>query len=120
MNVFVYGTLLSGQGNNHLLRDSTKLGDVTVSGLEMHTMGGFPACVVRYDKYSSVTGEVWEVDDETFARLDRLEGYPHFYDRIEINTPLGEAWVYINEEARSLPVVESGDWKKHNEWRIKR
>ena len=52
----------------------------------------------------------------TFARLDRLEGYPNLYARERIPVLLedgmrAEAWVYV---MRRLPecakVIEGGDW----------
>lgn len=109
--VFVYGTLLSGESNNHLLVTSEKLGDAQVEGLEMHNFGPFPACVLALTNEPVVKGEVWEVDKDTFQRLDWLEGYPDFYDRVEVKTNLGIAWVYICENARGKPLIASGDWK---------
>lgn len=115
MYVFVYGTLLSSLRNNYLLNDSKFIQEETVGGLIMHDLGPFPACTVAEPQYE-VKGEVWEIDERTLALLDRLEGYPSFYDRIQINTTIGQAWVYINENAHDEPVVSSGDWKAHNGW----
>ena len=33
--------------------------------------------------------------DRQFRVLDDLEWYPHFYQRIEIPTNFGDAWMYI-------------------------
>ncbi len=40
-------------------------------------------------------GEVYRVNDHLFRMLDDLEWYPHFYQRIEITTDFGDAWLYI-------------------------
>ena len=111
MNVFVYGTLLSGESNNYLLSKSILLGEEILPGLEMHDLGMFPACVVSSDE-NSVIGEVWEVTDEVFKRLDHLEGYPIFYDRIQVKTTFGQTWVYIREKARTAPVICTGNWRE--------
>jgi gamma-glutamylcyclotransferase (GGCT)/AIG2-like uncharacterized protein YtfP len=70
--VFVYGTLLSGECNNRLLSSSTRLGEEVVSGFTMVSLGFYPACVLDEKSTTPVLGEVWEVNEETFQRLDRL------------------------------------------------
>jgi len=110
--VFVYGTLLSNEPNNHLLKTSKLLGDSKVSGLKMYDLGPFPACIVS-PEISEVLGEVWEIDDKTFQRLDYLEGFPNFYNRTLVDTKFGEAWVYIHNEEPNGEYIPSGNWKNH-------
>lgn len=94
--VFVYGTLKKG----NTLRGIDKFGDAefvgnattTKSDYNMYTLGAFPAVTMNGEH--SVTGEVWEVDQETFQVLDQIEGYPDFYDRSIISTTAGDAWMY--------------------------
>ncbi|NIP41348.1 MAG: gamma-glutamylcyclotransferase, partial [candidate division Zixibacteria bacterium] len=75
----------------------------------MYSLGGFPA--VELSGTTAITGEVYEVDDQTFANLDRLEGYPSFYNRIMIDTEHGEAWMYYIEDcSRFSDVVKNGTW----------
>lgn len=112
--VFVYGTLLSGQHNNRLLSSSTLLGTDEVGGIEMHDLGPFPACVAS-ERSEKVVGEVWEVSDETLQRLDYLEGHPTFYKRVQIQTKFGMAWVYLCKDGLTAPLIPSGDWKKYRE-----
>ena len=79
--VFVYGTLKTGGGNNHLLRDSKSLGEAVTVG-DNYTMrnGGFPMVVA--EGISHVKGELFEVTDpEVLDDLDWLEGVPHHFDR---------------------------------------
>lgn len=116
--VFVYGTLLKGEYNNRHLETSNLLGNAEVSGLEMRNLGPFPACTPSLIADRKVVGEVWEIDEETFARLDRLEGYPRFYNRMEVETPYGIAWVYIIDiPDPHWAVIESGSWKQYREER---
>ena len=111
--VFVYGTLLKGEPNNRLLKTSKFLGPERVCGLSMRDLVYYPACIPDADVQKAVVGEVWEVDDQTFHSLDGLEGYPNFYDRIQVPTFAGKAWIYINFDAENEPEIESGDWRLH-------
>jgi gamma-glutamylcyclotransferase (GGCT)/AIG2-like uncharacterized protein YtfP len=50
---------------------------------------------------------------EGFVNLDCLEGYPRFYDKTEIDTPVGTAHVYfLTEEYADNELVESGNWTR--------
>jgi gamma-glutamylcyclotransferase (GGCT)/AIG2-like uncharacterized protein YtfP len=119
--VFVYGSLLSGMGNHALLINSKKLGDAeTPEGFGIVDLGWYPGAV-KTDKPGKVIGEVYEVDDQTFARLDRLEGYNShspkdgLYNRISIDTTFGEAYIYIYNGwgNRMDNIITSGDWRTH-------
>lgn len=121
--VFVYGTLLSGEGNNILLQnpESRLLGNGKASGFRMFDLGSFPAVIPVEDKTKIITGEIWEITDNVLISLDILEGYPHFYNRVEIQTPFGYAWIYINHDALRYTEIEFGSWKeykagKEKEW----
>jgi gamma-glutamylcyclotransferase (GGCT)/AIG2-like uncharacterized protein YtfP len=113
--VFVYGTLLSGEGNNRrFLTTSKKLSDDKIVGFSMYDLGAFPAISPCDDVKKEIVGEVWEISDQILKELDYLEGYPRFYDRIEVGTSMGEAWVYYHREAPGLdPQILSGNWKAH-------
>lgn len=112
--VLVYGSLKKGFGNHGCLGDSPMLGTViTPPEYTMYSLGGFPGVVLGGD--TAISGEVYEVTDATLARLDRLEGVPTFYDRHLIDTPYGQAIIYILQDTRYLNdtnKVEDGVWKK--------
>lgn len=119
--VFVYGSLLSGMGNHPLLEKSKLLGTTaSPKGFSMIDLGYFPGVIEAPDE-GSVLGEVYEVDDATLLRLDRLEGYnssnPGFglYSRKEIDTEFGKAIIYIynNHYGRVSNSVANGDWRTH-------
>lgn len=105
--VAVYGSLKEGFGNHRLLTTSEKVGEDWVDGWTMYSLGGFPA-IVEGD--GSIKVEIYEVDDETFSRLDRLEGYPSFYDRKKVETSEGAAWIYYHHTPPAREIVESGEW----------
>jgi len=116
--VFVYGSLLAGLGNHRLLRDSgARLVCEASTGAARFTMldlGAFPGVVEGGDQ--RIAGEIYEVSDACFARLDQLEGYPHFYTRKRVRTSVGvRAWIYLlaNPRCRSEELVPAGQWRAH-------
>jgi gamma-glutamylcyclotransferase (GGCT)/AIG2-like uncharacterized protein YtfP len=128
--VFVYGSLLSGLGNHGLLTDSTFIGK-TLSPPEfaMLDLGSFPGVIHLIEGGKSVIGEVYEVDDVTFLRLDRLEGYSShdpksgLYNRMEIDTEFGKAFIYTYNDlyGRSyVHPVEDGDWRTYHDKKFMR
>lgn len=113
--VFVYGTLKKGHGNHRLLRHAEFLGRAYVEGpWKLTNLGAFPA-VVHSDVPARVFGEVFLINTEILSSLDMLEGYPHFYTRTKITTPLGRAWMYhlnpaSQRDFESLTVLDLGVW----------
>lgn len=86
MYVFVYGTLQKGCGNDCHLRGATLIGPAhTVAPFEMIN-AGFPYIYPGADG-GLVNGELWfiepEDEPEIVARLDRLEGEGHHYNRVK-------------------------------------
>ncbi len=117
MRFAVYGTLRRGFHNNYILGPATFLGTgKTVDKTTMYTNGVFRIMSLTKPTFEAVV-EVYEVDDDTTKmRLDRLEGYPEWYNRTVIPVQLesGEvvdAWIYHQEDVNyPLPIVQSGDW----------
>lgn len=111
--VFVYGTLLAGEGNHRLLATATLVGEArTEPAFELRDLGHFPGLVKR--GACSVTGEVYEVDAATLAALDRLEGHPRFYRRVCIALDDGtnvETYLLTPEQVEGRPVIPSGNWR---------
>lgn len=108
--VFVYGTLRKGQRNHHWLRNATALGTcATFPSFTLVNVGDFPGAVERGGQ--RIIGEVYEIGPPVLLHLDRLEGYPHFFDRKVISTKFGSCWIYVYRRAHGLePRVMSGDW----------
>jgi len=109
IKVAVYGTLREGFPNHALLHKSTLIGEATVPG-RMHDLGPFPA-VCLHEK-GTVKVELYEVDEETLELLDRLEGHPTLYQRVDVMTSEGPAFMYVMSEDELLdsPSIPSGDW----------
>ena len=63
----------------------------------------------------SVAGEVYMINDEVLASLDRLEDVPVEYRREQIETIFGLAWVYFYQlDSSANKEILSGDWCKRN------
>jgi len=99
--VFVYGTLLRGEVNHHLLTAARFLGEHrTEPRFTLLVLGAYPGLVARGD--TAVQGEVYAVDAAGLRRLDQLEDYPRLYDRRLIPTDHGSAWVYLYRGPRGI------------------
>lgn len=107
--VAVYGTLREGCGNHrYYLQGQEKLGEQELKGFRMFSLGGFPGVKEHAD--SSIKIEVYQVPEDVFKMLDRLEGYPSMYDRQEVETEHGPAWMYIWQSVHEGPTITNGDW----------
>lgn len=120
--IAVYGTLRLGHGNyEYFLKanNAIYLGEFqTEPKYTMYSIfDGYPA-LVKNGK-TSIVMNVFRVDEKTLSSVDGLEGYSegrkdNHYDRIKINTPWGEAYCYIYDEApEDCSIIESGDWTEY-------
>ncbi|WP_099607749.1 gamma-glutamylcyclotransferase family protein [Vibrio coralliilyticus] len=107
--LFVYGTLRQGESNHNFLADSQCLGHFeTPPHYALYDLGTYPAVIEGHD---TILGEVYLIDDETLARVDKLEDVPVEYRREQIETPFGEAWIYLYQDGSMLDtIISSGDW----------
>ncbi|MGD2063612.1 MAG: gamma-glutamylcyclotransferase [Nitrospirota bacterium] len=111
--LFVYGTLLRGERNHHLLHDATCLGAArTEAAYELVDVGGYPAMVPGGT--TAIVGEVYAVDDPALAAIDRLENHPDFYRRTPIHLA-DRQWVEVylltRLQAGEMPRLPLGDWR---------
>ena len=97
--VTVYGSLLKGLGNWHWHLNnpnSMLLGEHTINGgFVMVSLGGFPGLIPDEKSDSKIFVETYEVTEDVYKSIERLEGYPHFYDKRKVQTPFGESEVYV-------------------------
>ena len=99
--VFVYGSLKRGFHNNRLLEESRFLGERITSNetWTMYSLGAFPGVIKSFHAgvCASISGDLYEVSDQTLTRLDMLESNGSFYKR-ELVPLHGEdepAWMYV-------------------------
>ena len=115
VQMFVYGTLRTGWGNNRLFQNEHCEFVGAGRTKEVFTLraSGIPF-VNRDDPRHQVVGEVWSVKGRWVPQVDQLESHPRWYKR-ELTTIIldegreVEAWLYFNPESHS-PIVESGDF----------
>ena len=115
--VAVYGSLRKGLHNHPVLNGADMLDTGTAVGYNMYSLGAYPALVPVDTPTYPIRVEVYEVDEPTFAALDRLEGYPSFYNRDVVDVVCEDGsvmpcWIYYME--RNLAdhqQVMNGDWK---------
>jgi gamma-glutamylcyclotransferase (GGCT)/AIG2-like uncharacterized protein YtfP len=118
LNVFVYGTLLSGEPNHDRLRGARLIASTrTESRYTLLSLGPYPALVEGGT--TSVAGEVYDVDDELLRALDRFEGVPSLYRRVRIHLLGGSvADGYALPRSRSASgkkhrLIPGGDWREY-------
>jgi len=113
--VFVYGTLCRDEVNHHLLAQARFVAEAhTEPSFELFDLGPFPAMCAGGQ--TAVLGEIYAVDDATLARLDRLEGHPRLYQRMQIRLAGGqevEAYLMDSARMRGRVPIASGDWRTH-------
>ena len=118
--VFVYGTLLQGEGNHDLLAGAEFVGAArTPPGYALRDLGAFPGLVDGGEH--AVDGEVYLVGPDTLARLDRLEGHPSWYRRVPIALDDGstvETYLLPPDRVAGRPVITSGSWRAHRKERF--
>lgn len=128
--VFVYGTLKEQYNGVYFFGDKKPTQALTVDKFVVGERP-FPSAV-RFGsdllndkpfitKGYQLVGEVYEVDDDdtkTISRLDRYEGYPSFYDRINVKviTEDGEVDVMMYEaKGASSMITEENLLQPQNE-----
>ncbi|SDF28576.1 gamma-glutamylcyclotransferase [Sporolituus thermophilus] len=129
-HVFVYGTLMSGLANHHVLKPYIKaIGPAKTAGRVYHLPYGYPAYCADGGQ-GEVTGELVELKDisKALASLDQLEGYygpgcaDNLYDRIvrpvtAADGRIVDAYIYAWHDRESLAAlgvpVPGGDWREY-------
>ncbi len=111
--LFVYGTLKANFPNHHLLADARFLGSGHTATKHALYSAGIPYAT-KAESVSPIVGEVYLVDAATLARIDKLEGHPHWYCRevVTVNLDEGEpvrAWIYFFLEPRGR-LIPSGEY----------
>jgi gamma-glutamylcyclotransferase (GGCT)/AIG2-like uncharacterized protein YtfP len=110
--VAVYGSLRKGFGNHRVLErnEAQILSTERIGGFKMFSMGAFPF-IQPASEEDMITIEVYAVPITGLPDLDRLEGYPSFYNRKLVQTSKGQAWIYFIENERGgYQQVHDGDW----------
>lgn len=124
--VFVYGTLLRGESNAHVLYDQPvrRVVGARVAGSLHETGAPYPVMVLHPER--RVVGEIAELQDigTALGPLDALEGFGGYarddrmYHRTlvradEADGPARLCWTYVAGETLPLgPPIADGDWRR--------
>ena len=98
----VYGTLKRGHGNwSYFLKDANYLGKVKTDKNYSLVVAGLPYMIERAG--TGVKGELFEINEQELAAIDRLEGNPTFYERksITVTDEAGnkiEVYAYVHPD----------------------
>jgi len=122
LRIAVYGSLRGGMGNNRIIEGATLLSTEDMAlPFEMIDMGSYPG-LIRSPETNNIKIEVYEVNEPMYKRVERLEGYPSFYNRELIETSVGPADVYFLDKEngreysrypRVVKIEDTYDWVKH-------
>jgi gamma-glutamylcyclotransferase (GGCT)/AIG2-like uncharacterized protein YtfP len=111
--LFLYGTLMRGERNHLQLRGSPCLGPArTIAAYTLYDLGAYPALAAA--GHASVAGELYDVPPELLAALDRFEGVPELYQRVEVRLAGGgtaQGYAMPVERLAGRPNIPSGDWR---------
>jgi gamma-glutamylcyclotransferase (GGCT)/AIG2-like uncharacterized protein YtfP len=112
--LFVYGTLLEGQPGHGLLQGAELVGGAsTEAAYELVDLGAYAALVPGGS--TSVSGDVYLMDRETLARIDRERQVPLLFERARIRLADGseaEAYVMTADKVRGRRRLRHGDWRR--------
>lgn len=105
-----YGTLRHGQPNwARLLADAPLLGTHCVPGFALYDAGPFPYAAPRPG--GRIVVDLFAIDPAALAACDRLEGYPHHYDRRRIPVAGTPAWLFfVPRPPTGCRLIPGGDW----------
>ncbi len=110
--LFVYGTLMRGQTNAHLLNGAHFIGPAkTKPGYRLHDMGWYPAMVLGGS--GIVSGELYQVSKADLIHLDRYEGCPELYERGLVSLADGTSsgsYLLRPDRLGNAPPISSGEW----------
>lgn len=115
MQVFVYGTLMSGLNNSEYMKEAMFIGKgQTVDKYSLHVSGAIPFLHDDEKKYQ-VEGELYKVSDELLAVLDLIESNGEWYHRKNISVIVDNktctCQAYFNNE-KAVP-LEHGSFRRY-------
>lgn len=119
--VFIYGSLLPGQSNHHVVSDFVQCYRPGQIAGRLVDFGPYPAAVrdsIARARSSVIRGQWITVERAGLASMDVLEGFrgidePNDYDRIWVqdqNSAEVSGWVYVWDSNRGYPSIEENYW----------
>lgn len=126
--IFVYGSLRRGEYNHQgaFASGVQHVADGRIKGAILHSLGAYPCIVASKNDADTVVGEVYDLADDTFNWVERMElGAGYIRRPVEVdshNNIAEDGEGPIQAEAYFYPypptyghVVASGDWSKRDD-----
>lgn len=115
--IFVYGTLLKGEGNHRLITSQQFEGEGYIRGFNLYDLGYYPGIRPSGHPEHVVYGEAYLIDDRTLEKVNELEGEGSLYLLQYTDVTMGDktvtAGVYVyNYLCRKSSRIHSGCWKQ--------
>lgn len=118
MFLFVYGSLKIGFKYSYLINKDKLIGNAKT--VEKYALRRYPEADYPYltkEPLFNIEGQLFEIDHKDLVSLDKLEGYPEFYNREEVeiiseNIKYKAIVYFISEEPKNLE-------RAKNKWEIK-
>lgn len=110
--LFVYGSLKKGCSNHHLLEDSVLVSEsFTDERFRMLNLEYFPG-VVKGEPVSRISGEVYDVGNETLDVLDDFEGKWFYREDVLLDNGSKAAMYFLSAQVpcERYSVIGSGNW----------
>ena len=110
--LFVYGTLRANERANELLGKGASFirRAKTLPSYSLYQIDWYPGLVEGGS--TEVIGELWEIDNSEWPRLDEYEGVPEDYLRMTIELADGcltNAYIFIGSLEQAT-LITGGDW----------
>ena len=115
--IFVYGTLMKGEGNHRLIESQECEGEGFIHGFNLYNLGFYPGIRPSRHPEHIVHGEVYLVDDRTLEQVNRLEGEGSLYILQYVDVTMADkvvtAGVYVyNYKCQKRSRIYTGFWKQ--------
>lgn len=116
--LFVYGTLMKGEPNHHLISDCTLLNYIFINGVLFDTGRGYPVVFNSFQDPHEVAGELYILPDnngEILEMLDRFKSVDsELFRREIINSGEKKINFYKGVYAPKKQLIINGSWLRHN------
>ncbi|GMK41820.1 gamma-glutamylcyclotransferase [Paenibacillus sp. CCS19] len=124
IRVFVYGSLLPGEHNHHVVSPYIAHSVPGRVAGRLVDVGSYPALVrdATAQQQGSITRGLWlSIPSKALSVLDELEDFSGWeesndYDRIwvrDVDNPSIQGWVYVWESDRGCPSVDGVNWPEY-------
>jgi gamma-glutamylcyclotransferase (GGCT)/AIG2-like uncharacterized protein YtfP len=106
--IWAYGSLREGMYNHKNMKLSKPITTSILGGFDLYSLGSYPACVKGKSK---VVVELFEVDEQTFSRIDNMERGAGYYSELATDQMFNQGIIYLLPKTpRDCQLVKDGDW----------